>query len=104
MAIKVSKNYFVEFSLPPEHSNKKYRATIYNKSGKKVKTLYFGQKGYQQYQDKTPLKAYQNLDHLDKKRRINYRKRHSKILKKDGTPAYQDPLSPSFYSWNFLWN
>lgn len=100
--IKVD-DFFVRFSLPSEKSKKKYRAEIFNKNGIKIKTIQFGQKGFQHYQDKTPLKAYSHLDHLDQKRRMNYRKRHSKILTKDGKPAYLNPLQSSFYSWHFLW-
>ena len=35
----------------------------------------FGDKKYQHYEDITPLKFYKNLNHLDKKRRLNYYKR-----------------------------
>lgn len=101
--IKINKNLFATFSLPSNTSKKKYRVELYNKNGNKLKTLQFGQKGFNHYEDKTPLKAYSYLDHKDPKRKINYRKRHSKILKKDGKPAYQDPLQPSFYSFHFLW-
>lgn len=101
--IKINKNLFATFSLPSNRSKKKYRVELYDKYGNKLKTLQFGEKGYNQYQDKTPLKFYSYLDHKDSKRRINYRNRHSKILTKKGKPAYQDPFQPSFYSWNFLW-
>ena len=42
------------------------------------------------------------IDHLDKDIRNAWRARHSKILK-DGKPAYLNPESPEFYSWNILW-
>lgn len=43
------------------------------------------------------------IDHQDDKIRKNWRARHKKILK-DGKPAYKNPDSPEFYSWNLLWN
>jgi hypothetical protein len=63
----------------------------------------FGNREYQQYRDKTPLKLYSNLDHNDKKRRRNYRKRHMGVKLKDGTPAYQVKYSPSWLSLRYLW-
>jgi hypothetical protein len=60
-------------------------------------------KGYQHYKDSTGLGLYSDLDHLDEARRKRYRERHSKILLKDGTPAYKNKEQPSYYSYNFLW-
>ena len=59
--------------------------------------------GYEQYKDTTGLGLYSHLDHNDAKRRLNYRKRHSKILLKNGEPAYKDKNQPAYYSWRFLW-
>lgn len=42
------------------------------------------------------------IDHKDEQTRIAWKARHSKILK-DGKPAYKNPLSAEFYSWNLLW-
>ena len=42
------------------------------------------------------------IDHWDDKIRKAWRARHSKILK-DGKPAYKNPESPEYYSWNILW-
>ena len=41
--------------------------------------------------------------HKDPARRDRYRARHSKILLKDGRPAYTVKGTPGFYSWNLLW-
>ena len=49
-----------------------------------------------------PFKNGTYIDHHDDKLRAAYRARHSKILK-DGKPAYLNPESPSYYSWNLLW-
>ena len=43
------------------------------------------------------------IDHKDTKKRENWKKRHSKILLKDGTPAYKNKHKSSFWSWNILW-
>lgn len=42
------------------------------------------------------------LDHGDEKLKENWRARHSKIMRK-GKPAYLDPESPEYFSWNLLW-
>lgn len=65
--------------------------------------IHFGQKGYQQYRDSTPLRKYKSLDHRDKKRRDAYRARHGQVLKRDGTPAYLDKNQPAYWSWHYLW-
>jgi hypothetical protein len=69
----------------------------------KGKIIHFGQIGASQFFDSTPLKLYSHLDHNDKKRRDRYRARHEKILLKDGTPAYKNKSSPSWWSWTYLW-
>jgi len=43
------------------------------------------------------------IDHKDEKIRDAWRARHSKILLKDGTPAYKSKQSPEYYAWNILW-
>lgn len=42
------------------------------------------------------------LDHKDVNIRDAWRARHSKIMI-DNKPAYKNPESPEFYSWNILW-
>jgi hypothetical protein len=42
------------------------------------------------------------IDHEDEKIRAAWRARHSKIMK-NGKPAYLNPESPEYYSWNLLW-
>ena len=64
------------------------------------KTVKFGAIDYQHYKDL--IGEWSNLDHLDKKRREDYRARHSKILK-DGEPSYLIPFTPAFFSYYFLW-
>ena len=68
--------------------NKKY--DVFNTQGKYL--LSFGDKRYQQYEDKIGL--YSHLDHKDNKRRYNYYKRFG-IDSKEGTAKY--------FSHMYLW-
>lgn len=82
--------------------SKKYKVDIY--SGiKKIKTVQFGDRRYEHYKDNTPLKLYSYLDHNDPNRRLNYKKRHLRILNKDGIPAPLVRFSPSWFSFLYLW-
>ena len=67
------------------------------------KLIHWGALGMAHYRDSTPLKLYSHLDHNDKKRRDRYRARHKEIKLKDGTPAYKNKESPSWWSWTYLW-
>jgi hypothetical protein len=42
--------------------------------------------------------------HKDIERRDNYRARHSKILLKNGTPAYTVKGTPAYFSYWILWS
>ena len=66
---------------------KKYTATFYNKEKKKLKTISFGAKGYEDY-----------TIHKDKKRKELYIYRH--IVKEDWTK----PMSAGTLSRYILWN
>ena len=66
--------------------NKKYDCIYDNKK------ISFGDSRYQDY-----------LDHHNRRRRLNYRKRHSKIYTKNGTKAIDIPYSPAFLSYYLLW-
>ncbi len=67
--------------------NKKYMVKINNK------TVHFGDTRYQQYYDKIGL--YSHLNHNDKERRRNFRKRHFK----NSLVKY----SPAWFSLYYLW-
>lgn len=54
---------------------KKYRADVLL-DGVEYKGVDFGSLPYQQYQDRTPLKLYSDLDHKDTKRLRLYHARH----------------------------
>ena len=71
--------------------DKKYRVHIRLDDGK-IRKVDFGARGYAQYRDSTPLKAYSHLDHLDKMRRDRYFKRH----KIDYPMGSADSLSKQF--------
>ena len=77
--------------------NKKYMVKVGNK------WIHFGNKNYQQYFDKVPLKLYSHLDHKDPKRRANYRNRHKAIKLKDGSYAYKNKEQPAYWSMQYLW-
>ena len=67
--------------------NKKYLVTLPN--GNKV---HFGDSRYEDF-----------LTHKDDERRMNYRKRASRIKDKYGRLTYLNPRSPNFWSYNLLW-
>ena len=74
--------------------DKKYKVVIRDTKTKKKKTVQFGSVKYGQYKDKTPLKLYKKKDHLDKKRRTSYIKRHN----------YKKPKhSAGWFARNYLW-
>ena len=69
---------------------KKYDAILNN-----GQIVSFGDNRYQQYKDKA-LGLYSKLDHLDKKRRDNYKARHHKDI--------NNKFSPGWFSYNYLWS
>ena len=75
--------------------NKKYDAILMHKQTKKLKLISFGNDTYQHYRDKTGLKLYSHLDHLDHKRRERYRRRH------DG--EQKNKYSSGYFSYYYLW-
>ena len=96
--IQYKDNYLL-FTIP--NNKKKYRVDIFDDKLQKIKTVYFGAKNYEQYFDK--IGYYTDLNHGDNKRRLNYRRRHGKILNKDGKPSYTIQFTPAWFSWNILW-
>lgn len=81
---------------------KKYKVKIYKK-GQLINTVQFGDKRYQQFRDKTPLKLYSHLNHLDPKRRNSYRRRAAGIVNKEHIPTYKIKYTPNWFSYNYLW-
>ena len=90
---KLSDYNLVRFKISPR-KNKKYQAIIKNKKTGKIVNIHFGSSLHEHYRD-SALGAYKHLDHNDKKRRANYRKRH----RNDKLNEY----SAGYFSWNYLW-
>ena len=62
--------------MKSDKPEKKYKAIFIDPTTKREKTVYFGDTGYEQYKDRTPLKLYSALDHKGPKRHELYYKRH----------------------------
>lgn len=82
------------------HADKKYAITV--KYQGITKTVHYGNSDYQQYHDRTPIKAFTNADHNDEKRRRSYLARASKIMNSMGLAA-NDPFSANRYAIITLW-
>jgi hypothetical protein len=84
-----------------EKSNRKDKKySVITPLGRKI---HFGNKNYQQYFDKVPLKLYTSLNHKDKERRKNYLARAKGIKNKEGKSTWTDPESSNYYSVKYLW-
>ena len=92
----------IYFTVAPKKTGKKYIAHLPN--GNKVR---FGARDYQHYKDFVPKrlggKKWSHKNHLDKKRRENYRARHKGVLLKSGKRAISVKYSPAWFSYYFLW-
>lgn len=78
----------------PGTGYKKYRVEVYE-GAKRIKTISFGDKRYEHYRDRTPLRLYSHLDHLDPQRRAAYKKRHEKDR--------HTPLTAGYFADKYLW-
>ena len=91
----MGKNYNLPSNIKfykSDRKGKKYKVK-FTLNGKEY-IRHFGQKPYQQYKDRTPLKIYKDLDHGDKERRVRYYLRHKKT---------KNFFSPRYWSNNYLW-
>jgi len=75
--------------------NKKYTAFV--KDGDKIFKVHFGDARYEHYKDTTGVGAWSHKDHLDEKRRKNYRRRH------EAQGFHSVLYSPSYFAYNYLW-
>ena len=73
---------------------------IVEKDGKK-RTIHFGARLMGHFRDKTGI--WKSKDHGDKDRRKSFRARMSGIIRKDGTKAVSDPMSPAYHALRILW-
>ena len=90
MNIKIGENKY-----EIKKSDKPYKKLMVVKFNNKPVKVHFGASGYEHYFDKTGILP-KSLNHLDKKRRERYKKRHHK-------DDLKDPLSPGFLSMEILW-
>ena len=79
------------------HIGKKYMVYYNNK------WIHFGQLGYDQYEDRVPLKLYTHLNHYDKKRRASYLARAKGIRDGKGNLTWNNKNSPNYWAVNYLW-
>jgi hypothetical protein len=96
----------IKFKKGP--SPKKYTALVKNKKTNKIRKIHFGDKRYQQYKDRTPLKLYKNKNHNTRKRMQNYYSRHSKTKNRKEGIAKEIKKSKGYYnakilSHQYLW-
>jgi len=87
---------------------KKYTVIVKDKKTKKTRKIHFGDRRYQQYKDRTPLKLYKNKNHNTRKRMRNYFSRHSgtkkrgKAIKKEKRKSkgkYNAKILSHIYLW-----
>jgi hypothetical protein len=98
--METKKELYKIFKSTVKH--KKYSVYVKGDNGK-PKLIHFGQLGYDQFRDTTPLKLYSNLDHNDEERRRLYLLR-AKGIKKDGKISWKDKNSANYYAVKYLWS
>lgn len=72
--------------IPANNGKNKYKIVL-RKDNKKVKTIYFGAIGYQNY----------TSGHLDETRKANYINRHK------SNENWNNELTAGYYAYNYLW-
>lgn len=87
---------------------KKYTAYVKHKKTTKIRKIHFGDKRYQQYKDRTPLKLYKNKNHGTRKRMQNYYSRHSGTKNRKKAIKQEKRKSKGLYtakilSHEYLW-
>ena len=78
-----------------KRKHKKYVAVLRNLKSGRVKHVHFGDSRYQHYKDRTKLKHWAHLDHLDPIRLRRFRQRFKTKAKKKFSAAY--------FAWKYLW-
>ena len=91
---------FKKSDVTIERSNRKNKKYVAILKSDPTKKIHFGAikpdgTPYEQFKDKTPLKAFSSYDHNDKKRRDNYNARHKNNIKKGFNAGYLSSI--------FLW-
>jgi len=85
----------------PEFTKSKSKNKKYSVITPKGKKINFGDKRYQQFNDKIGL--YSKMDHGDPIRRKSYLSRSKGIKNKQGQLTYKNPESANYYSVKYLW-
>ena len=103
---KKMKEKILSFKRGP--NNKKYTATIKNLASKKLRSIHFGDKNYEQFKDRTKHGLYTHKNHGDKKRQENYYYRHSKERNRKKAIKKEIMKSNGYYnakilSHKYLW-
>ena len=78
--------------FPSNVKGKKYSVYVKDSNGK-IKKVSFGQKGYDDFRSGTATKE----------QRKSYLARAKGIKKKDGSLAYLDKTTPSYWSYHYGW-
>lgn len=86
----------LKFEVANPGTNKMYTAVLKQRRGDRIVRLNFGDRRYENYTDRTGLKAFPELIHGDNKRRESYKKRHQVFIK-------EGFYSPGYFSMNYLW-
>lgn len=90
--------------IVPLSGKHKYVALIPTADG--TRKVPFGDRRYEHYRDSVPVdrggSQWAHLDHGDPVRRHNYRTR-ARGQKCDGIPCVSIPLTPAWFSYNYLW-
>jgi len=95
MKVENPNDYILLGFLKSKTKNKKYDAVLEHKHTNKLKYIPFGDKRYEQYEDKTALALYHNQNHYDDERRRLYRLRHA--------GEEYNKFSSGWFSWFYLW-
>tara|TARA_B100000424_G_C22770160_1_gene414751 strand:- start:211 stop:516 length:306 start_codon:yes stop_codon:yes gene_type:complete len=81
---------------------KKYTAIIKNIKTGKSRKINFGDRRYQQYKDRTPIKLYKHLNHNTRKRMRNYFNRHSGTKNRKQAIKKEKNKSKNYYNAKIL--
>jgi len=82
------------------HPNIKYQVSFIWKD--KLRVVHFGLLCHEHFRDDTPLQAYSNMDNLDFDRRKIFIDHYSSI-KKNGRHIHNNPLSPLYWDFRYLY-
>jgi hypothetical protein len=94
------KETIVKFESGP--GSKKYTAHVRNKETRKTRKIHFGDRNYQQYKDRTPLKLYAHKNHNTRKRMQNYYSRHSGTKNRKKAITMEKQKSGGLYNSKIL--